>query len=73
MPKQSGQDLKAVRVAQTRPLPPSRPIKRFSPAPSKLTAPPNPLMSSAPSNAVAAHAVRVASSPGKINPKQMHN
>jgi hypothetical protein len=67
MPKQSGQDLKTVRVAQTRPQPPSRPIKRFEQAapfvPPKLDAP-------TASNEIAAHAVRVASHPGKINPKQ---
>jgi hypothetical protein len=65
--KASGQDLKTVRVAQTRPLPPSRAIKRFEqPAPfvpPKLDAP-------TPSNEIAAHAVYVASHPGSINPKQ---
>jgi hypothetical protein len=65
--KASGQDQKAVRVAQTRPLPPSRKIMRFEqPAPfvpPKLDPP-------TPSNATARHAVSVASSPGGIRPRQ---
>jgi hypothetical protein len=47
---------------------PSRPIKRFTPPP-KAPPPPNRKPRGG-SNEVAAHAVRVASSPGGINPKQ---
>jgi hypothetical protein len=44
-----------------------QPIKKFpQPAPNPVTVTHRPT----PSNAVAAHAVRVASTPGKINPKQ---
>jgi hypothetical protein len=43
-----------------------QPIKKFAqPAPN-----PPPVSRPAPSNEVAAHAVRIASSPGSINPKQ---
>ncbi len=44
----------------------SPPIKRFKQPPPA----PKPPHKPAPSNKIAAHAVRVASSPGKINPKQ---
>jgi hypothetical protein len=47
----------------------SHPIRKF-PQP-RPAAPP--LHKPAPSNKIAAHAVRVASSPGSINPRQMHN
>jgi hypothetical protein len=44
-----------------------RPIKSFAqPAPN-----PPPVSRPAPSNEVAAHAVKIASEPGSINPKQM--
>jgi hypothetical protein len=48
--------------------PPSRPIRRFTPPPPA----PKPAAHTPPraSNACAAHAVRIASHPGKINPKQ---
>jgi hypothetical protein len=48
--------------------PPSRPIKRFTPPPPAPKPPPSGKPRA--SNAVAAHAVRVASEPGGINPKQ---
>jgi hypothetical protein len=51
--------------------PPSRPIKRF-PTPARNPPPvTHPKIRS--SNATAAHAVRVASSPGGIDPRQRHN
>jgi hypothetical protein len=72
MPKQSGQDNRTVR-GPSRPQPASRSIMSFSPSPSKSQAPAKPLMSSAPSNKTAAHAVHVASHPGEIDPRQQHN
>jgi hypothetical protein len=47
----------------------SRPIKRFA-APASN---PKPVARPKPSNATAAHAVRIASSPGGIDPRQRHN
>ena len=46
---------------------PSRPIKSFSQAAPAAPPPAFPK----PSNAIAAHAVRVASNPGSIDPRQM--
>jgi hypothetical protein len=71
MPKPSGQDLK---ITRTSPKPqPSREIKRFAQpdlgphhAPPAATPP-------TPSNATAAHAVKVASSRGGIDPRQMRH
>jgi hypothetical protein len=71
MPKSSGQSLKIAR-GPSRPQQPWRPIKPFRPAegphhrPQAATPPKS-------SNAVAAHAVKVASSPGGIDPRQQHN
>ena len=60
MPKSANSDLKMVRVAQTRPLPPSRQIKSFS-QPARPIPRATPVIARpAPSNAVAAHAVNVA-------------
>jgi hypothetical protein len=71
MPKASGQNLKVIRAAP-RPQPASRPIKRFTPpAPGPHHNPPA-ATPPTPSNAVARHAVEVASSPGGIDPKMMH-
>jgi hypothetical protein len=68
MPKAAGSDLKTVRAAP-RPQP-SRPIKKFArPAPGPHHNPPAAIPPT-PSNAVAAHAVRVASSKGGIYPRQ---
>ena len=69
MPKAAGSEMKTIRAAP-RLQPVSRAIKRFEqPAPfvpPKLDPP-------TASNEIAAHAVHVASSPGKTNPKQIHN
>jgi hypothetical protein len=57
----------------SRPLPPSRPIIRQLPqAPGPHRNPP-PATPPTPSNATAAETVRIASSPGGIDPRQMHN
>jgi hypothetical protein len=53
------------------PAPKERSIMRF-PAPAAAAPPPAHEMPRA-SNEVAADAVRIASTPGKIDPKQMHN
>jgi hypothetical protein len=47
----------------------SRPIKCFAAPPPN----PKPIARPKPSNATAAHAVRVASAPGGIDPRQRHN
>jgi hypothetical protein len=71
MPKASGQNLKVTRLAP-RPQPVARPIMRFNqPAQGPHHNPPA-ATPPTPSNEVAAHAVRVASSPGGIDPKMMH-
>jgi hypothetical protein len=58
-------------VRTSAPAPKERPIMRF-PVPAPAAPPPaHPTVRS--SNDVAAHAVRTASSPGGIDPKQMHN
>jgi hypothetical protein len=58
--------MKIIRTASPKPQP-SRPLKSFSqPAP----AAPPPSGKPRASNAIAAHAVRVASSPGGIDPRQ---
>ena len=66
MPKKSGESLKVTRLPP-RPLPPSRPIKRFD-QPS-LGPHHNPTAGTAgtPSNALAAKAVRMAADPGNID------
>jgi hypothetical protein len=71
MPKAAGSDLKTVRAA---PKPqPSRPIMKFAqPAPGPHHNPPA-ATPPTPSNELAAHAVRTASSPGGIDPRQMHH
>lgn len=58
-------------IRETKPPIVSRPIMKFDPPPPA----PAPVAHKPPtsSNEVAAHAVRVASSPGGIDPKQMHN
>jgi hypothetical protein len=64
-----GTEMKIIR----HPNPPalkSRPIMKFDPPPA---APPPEHPTPRSSNEVAAHAVRVASSPGSIDPRQMHN
>jgi hypothetical protein len=69
MPKPSGAEMKITRLAP-RPQPQARPIKSFVQPP---PAPP-PSHGKPPqggSNEIAAHAVRVASTPGKIDPRQM--
>jgi len=80
MPKNSGEDLKIVRRA---PQPKARPIKRFDPPAGpkqdpmsqragkqadRLTSGGKPPQGG--SNAIAAKAVRTASTPGKIDPRQ---
>jgi hypothetical protein len=60
--------MKIIRSTVAKPAP-SRPIKCF---PEVSPNPPPPAHPTVPaSNAIARHAVTVASSPGKINPKQM--
>jgi hypothetical protein len=60
---------KTVRTAPPKPQP-SRPIKSFpQPAPGPHHNPPR-ATPPTPSNEVAAHAVRVASNPGSIDPRQ---
>jgi hypothetical protein len=82
MPKLSGESMKTLRVAP--PAAPKARIVRFDPpAGSKV----DPMLPGAPkqadqlkpaekpsggSNAIAAHAVRVASTPGKIDGRQQH-
>ena len=62
MPKKSGQDLKTVRLAPTRPQPKARSIMRFDPpAPGPHFNPPTS------SNALAAEALRIAKNPGNID------
>jgi hypothetical protein len=70
MPKSSGQSLKILR-GPSRPQPTPRPVKLYRPAPGPHHNPP-PATPPTPSNEVAAHAVRVASSPGGIDGKQQH-
>jgi hypothetical protein len=68
MPKPSGAEMKITRLAP-RPQPASRPIMSFTPP----TAAPPPSHGKPPeggSNEIAAHAVRVASHPGSIDPRQ---
>jgi hypothetical protein len=69
MPKSPGQSLKLTR-GPSMPQPPSRPILRQT-APPPL--PPSPSTPPTPSNEIAAEAVRIASSPGGIDPRQQHN
>jgi hypothetical protein len=61
--------MKTVRTAPPKPQP-SRPIKRFDP-PTPAAPPPHGKPPQGGSNEIAAHAVRIASSPGSIDPRQM--
>jgi hypothetical protein len=74
MPKPAGGTLKPVHVAP-RAAAPARPIKSFSPGAPALGPHHNPPAATPPtaSNALAAEAVRIAGSPGGIDPRQMHD
>jgi len=84
MPKAAGSEMKTTRLAP-RQQPKARPIKRFDPPDGpkvdpmsmdaakqadRLTSAGKPPQGG--SNKIAAKAVRIASTPGKINPKQQH-
>jgi hypothetical protein len=71
--KQSGQDLKTVQLAPSRPQPPSRKIMH-QPAP--VDGPhrrPTAGGGQTASNDIAADAVRIAKNPGSIDPRQMRD
>jgi hypothetical protein len=72
MPKLSGESLKVIRASPL-PSPASRPIKRFEPPTPGPHHNPPAATPPTPSNEVAAHAVKVASSPGSIDPRKMHD
>jgi hypothetical protein len=72
MPKSAGSEMKTVRGLE-RPQPPSRAIKSFDRPADGPHRNPEQHSPSGGSNDIAAEAVRIASTPGSIDPRQMRN